>query len=158
MGLEPTGNGRRASFRYPLLTRMSNLVMAGGDATREEIIAGVERGLLVETTLGNWSNAYGEPVLFYAVEGYIIEKGKVTAPLKPFVLAGKPLEVLPHVSQVGNDVALATGTCGLPESGYIFVGDGQPTIRVDKGFAVINTFNLSGMLPALLQGLSGGQK
>jgi len=155
LGLEPTGNGRRASFRFPVLARMSNLVMAGGDATREEIIAGVERGLLVETTLGNRSNAYGGPVLLNVVEGYLIEKGKVAAPLKPFVLAGKPLEVLPNISQVGNDVAPATGMCGLPESGYIFIGDGQPTIRVEKGLRIAGTFDLGGMLPTFLQGAGG---
>ena len=158
LGLEPTGNGRRASFRFPLLARMSNLVMAGGDATHEEIIAGVERGLLVETTLGNRSNAYGGPALLNVVEAYLIDEGRVAAPLKPFVLIGKPLEVLPHISQVGNDVALATGTCGLPESGYIFVGDGQPTVKVDEGFTIASTFDLGEMLSALLQGLSGGQK
>ena len=155
LGLEPTGNGRRASYRFPLLARMSNLVMAKGDACREEIISEVERGLLVETTLGNRSNAYGEPVLLNVVEGYLVEDGRVTVPLKPFVLAGKPLEVLPQLSRVGNDVALGTGTCGLPESGYIYVGDGQPTIKVDGGFEIAGTFDLSVMLPALLQGVIG---
>ncbi len=152
LGLSPTGNGRRASFRHPLLARMSNTVLVGGGVSRQEIIAGMERGVLVETTIGNRSNAYGGPARFHVLESYLVEKGRVAAPLKSFVLEGKPLEVLFHISQVGNDNAPATGICGLPESGYVPYGDSQPSIRVERGVQIAGLMDLAQMLPTLLGG------
>ncbi len=152
LGLVSTGNGRRASFRHPLLSRMSNTVLATGEMSQQEMLAGIERGLLVETTLGNRSNAYGGPARFHVVESYLIEKGQITAPVQSFVLTGKPSDVMLHVSQVGADSVPATGMCGLPESGYVPYGDSQPSIRVEKGVQIAGLLDLDQMLPALLGG------
>jgi TldD protein len=152
LGVASTGNGRRASFRHPLMARMSNTILAAGETSQQAMLAGIDRGILVETTLGNRSNAYGDPARFNVVESYLVEKGRVTAPLQSFVLMGKPLDVLPQVRLIADDCEPATGICVLPESGLVPYGDSQPSIRVEGGLRITDLLDLNQMLPALLEG------
>lgn len=152
LGVVSTGNGRRASFRHPLLARMSNTILSTGETPQQDMLAGIERGLLVETTLGNHSNAYGDPTRFNVVESYLVEEGRITTPLRSFALVGKPLDVLRHVSQIADDGVPTTGMCGLPESGLVPYGDSQPSIRIEGGLRISGPLDLNQMLPALLGG------
>lgn len=86
------------------------------------------------------------------VQSYLVEEDKIAAPLQSFALTGRPLDVLPHVSQIADDGVPAIGMCGLPESGVLPYGDSQPGIRVERGLRILGPLDLGPMLPALLEG------
>jgi TldD protein len=111
MGIPSTGNGRRESYQQIPMPRMTNTYMLAGDDAPEDIIRSVKRGL-------------------YA---YLIEDGKVTAPVRDATLIGNGPEALKHVSMVGNDLALdeGIGTCGK-DGQSVPVGVGMPTVKLDR--------------------------
>lgn len=130
-GVEPTGNGRRQDFRYPPLPRMRVTLMESGSSDPEEIISSVERGLYVYD-FGNGEVAIGAgDYSFYVKTGYLIEKGKLTRPVKDANLIGNGPDSLSKVTMVGNDVAIDRGTwtCGKDGQG-VPVGLGLPTVLV----------------------------
>lgn len=133
MNAEPTGNGRRESYAYLPLPRMTNTYMHNGPHTAEEIIASVEKGLYAVNFGGGQVDITSGKFVFSASEAYLIENGKVTAPVKGATLIGNGPEVLKYVSMVGNDLALdqGVGVCGK-EGQSVPVGVGQPTLKVDK--------------------------
>jgi TldD protein len=142
MGVAATGNGRRESYAHLPMPRMTNTYMLPGPHKHDEIIASVEKGLYAVNFGGGQVDITSGKFVFSASEAYLIENGKVTAPVKGATLIGNGPEVLTRVSMVGDDLELdsGVGTCGK-EGQSVPVGVGQPTIRID-GLTVGGT-NLS---------------
>jgi TldD protein len=132
MGQPATGNGRRESFAHMTLPRMTNTYMRAGSRAPEEIIASVEKGLYAVNFGGGQVDITSGKFVFSASEAYIIENGKIGAPVKGATLIGNGPDVLMRVSMVGNDMKLdgGVGTCGK-EGQSVPVGVGQPTLRID---------------------------
>ncbi|HEX5394557.1 MAG TPA: metalloprotease TldD [Rhodocyclaceae bacterium] len=132
MGVEPTGNGRRESFAHLPLPRMTNTIMLAGDKSPEEIIKSVKKGLYAANFGGGQVDITSGKFVFSAAEAYLIENGKITAPVKGATLIGNGPDVLTRVSMIGNDLAMdpGVGTCGK-EGQSVPVGVGQPTVRID---------------------------
>src|SRR5882724_11382309 len=132
MGMPATGNGRRESFAHMTLPRMTNTYMRSGSRAPEEIIASVEKGLYAVNFGGGQVDITSGKFVFSASEAYLIENGKITAPVKGATLIGNGPDVLTKVSMVGNDMKLdsGVGTCGK-EGQSVPVGVGQPTLRID---------------------------
>ena len=133
MGVAPTGNGRRQSYAYLPMPRMTNTYMLPGSYAPEEIIASVDNGLYAVNFGGGQVDITNGKFVFSASEAYIIENGKVGRPVKGATLIGNGPDVLTKVSMVGNDLQLDTGvgTCGK-EGQSVAVGVGQPTLKVDE--------------------------
>jgi TldD protein len=132
MGVAPTGNGRRESFAHMTLPRMTNTYMLAGKHDPQEIIGSVKKGLYCRNFGGGQVDITSGKFVFSASEAYLIEDGKVTAPVKGATLIGNGPDVLRRVSMVGNDLKLdeGVGTCGK-EGQDVPVGVGQPTLRID---------------------------
>jgi len=132
MGTSSTGNGRRESYAYLPMPRMTNTYMLPGDYAPEEILASVERGLYAVNFGGGQVDITSGKFVFSASEAYLIENGRVTRPVKGATLIGNGPDVLTRVTMVGNDLQLdqGVGSCGK-EGQSIPVGVGQPTLRVE---------------------------
>ncbi|WP_431281078.1 metalloprotease TldD [Humitalea sp. 24SJ18S-53] len=132
MGVAPTGNGRRQSHAHIPMPRMTNTVMMNGQHDPAEIIASVKNGLYAVNFGGGSVDITSGKFVFSASEAYLIEDGKVTAPVKGATLIGDGPSALTKVSMVGHDMALdaGVGTCGKNGQG-VPVGVGQPTMRMD---------------------------
>jgi len=124
-----TGNGRRESFRHLPLPRMTNTYFAPGDATPEDLIAGVERGLYAVSFGGGQVEPATGDFVFGVSEGYLIEGGKVTAPVRGATLIGNGPEALGAVDGVAGDLEIATGFCGKGGQ-RVPAGVGQPHVRI----------------------------
>ena len=133
MGVESTGNGRRESFAHVPMPRMTNTYMLAGPHDPEEIIASVDKGIYAPNFGGGQVDITSGKFVFSASEAYLIEKGKVTAPIKGAMLIGDGPEALNKISMVGNDLELdsGVGTCGK-EGQSVPVGVGQPTLKIDE--------------------------
>ncbi|MAE94338.1 MAG: metalloprotease TldD [Deltaproteobacteria bacterium] len=132
MGHEPTGNGRRESYAHLPMPRMTNTFMLAGEEEPEDVIRSVERGLYAVTFGGGQVDITSGKFVFSASEAYLIEKGRITAPVKGASLIGNGPDVLTRVSRIGRDLELdqGVGTCGKDGQG-VPVGVGLPTIRLD---------------------------
>jgi len=133
MGVTPTGNGRRESFAHVPMPRMTNTYMLAGPHDPEEIIASVEKGLYAPNFGGGQVDITSGKFVFSASEAYLIENGKITAPVKGAMLIGDGPEALAKISMVGNDLELdsGVGTCGK-DGQSVPVGVGQPTLKIDE--------------------------
>jgi TldD protein len=133
MGVAPTGNGRRESFAHIPMPRMTNTFMLAGPHDPQEIIESVDKGLYAPSFGGGQVDITSGKFVFSANEAYLIEKGKVTVPVKGAMLIGDGPEVLGRISMVGNDLELdrGVGTCGK-DGQSVPVGVGQPTLRIDE--------------------------
>ncbi len=132
MKTAPTGNGRRESYAHLPLPRMTNTYMLPGEHDPAEIIASVERGLYAVNFGGGQVDITSGKFVFSASEAYLIEKGRVTCPVKGATLIGNGPDVLTQVSMVGTDLQLdaGVGTCGKGGQS-VPVGVGQPTLRIE---------------------------
>lgn len=132
MGVAPTGNGRRESYAHLPMPRMTNTYMLGGKHDPEEIIASVDKGIYAVQFGGGQVDITNGKFVFSASQAYMIEKGKITTPIKGATIIGNGPDVLTRVTMVGNDMALDSGigTCGK-DGQSVPVGVGQPTIRID---------------------------
>ncbi len=133
MGVAPTGNGRRESYAHIPMPRMTNTYMLAGPHDPAEIIASVDKGLYAPNFGGGQVDITSGKFVFSASEAYLIEKGKVTAPVKGAMLIGDGPEALGRISMVGNDLKFdcGVGTCGK-DGQSVPVGVGQPTLRIDE--------------------------
>jgi TldD protein len=131
-GTAPTGNGRRESFAHPPMPRMTNTFMLAGPDDPADIIRSVPRGLYAVNFGGGQVDITSGRFVFSASEAYLIEDGRVTAPVKGATLIGNGPEALPRVTRVGSDLRLdeGIGTCGK-DGQSVPVGVGLPTIRID---------------------------
>jgi TldD protein len=131
MNMRPTGNGRRQSHAHAPMPRMTNTVMLGGIHTKDDMIRSVKRGLYAVNFGGGQVDITSGKFVFSASEAYLIEDGKVTAPVKGATLIGNGPDALTKVMMVGDDMALdpGVGTCGKAGQG-VPVGVGQPTLKL----------------------------
>jgi TldD protein len=124
----PTGNGRRQSYKHYPLVRMTNTLLMPGDSAAEEIVEATPTGIFtkhlgggeVDTTTGNFT--------FGVREAYLIENGKIAAPVKGATLIGNGPEILKRIDMVGNDLSFWPGTCGKGQ--WVPVSSGAPTLRI----------------------------
>lgn len=132
MGHAPTGNGRRQSYAHTPLPRMTNTFMLAGDQDPESIIRDVKKGIYAVAFGGGQVDITSGKFTFSGAEAYLIEDGKITAPIRGATFIGNGPEVLKRVTAVGNDLALdeGVGTCGKAGQS-VPVGVGLPTIRVN---------------------------
>ncbi len=132
MGVAPTGNGRRESYAHLPMPRMTNTFMLAGQEDPDEILRSVKRGLYAVSFGGGQVDITSGKFVFSANEAYLIEDGRLGAPVKGATLIGNGPDVLTRVSHVGNNLELdhGVGTCGK-DGQSVPVGVGLPTIRVD---------------------------
>jgi TldD protein len=132
MKMPVTGNGRRESYAYIPMPRMTNTFMLAGESAPEDILRSVKKGLYAVTFGGGQVDITSGKFVFSASEAYLIEDGKVAAPVKGATLIGNGPDVLTRVSMVGSDLKLdeGVGTCGK-NGQSVPVGVGLPTIRID---------------------------
>ncbi len=132
MGVACTGNGRRESYAHLPMPRMTNTYMLAGQSDPEEIIRSVKRGLYCANLGGGQVDITSGKFVFSTSEAYLIEDGRITAPVKGATLIGNGPEAMCRVSMVGNDLALdsGVGTCGK-DGQSVPVGVGQPTLKID---------------------------
>jgi TldD protein len=128
-GVASTGNGRRESFRHLPVPRMTNTYFGEGNATPEELIEGVERGLYAVSFGGGQVEPATGDFVFGVSEGYLIENGKVTSPVRGATLTGNGLEALLAIDGVAADLRIATGYCGKAGQ-RVEAGVGQPHVRI----------------------------
>ena len=129
-GHQRTGSGRRQSHTFAAASRMRNTYIAAGPHSPDELIASVDKGLYCKAMGGGSVGPTGQ-FNFAVEEGYLIENGQLTKPVKGATLIGEAKEVMPRISMCANDLELAAGFCGSV-SGSIFVTVGQPHIKVDS--------------------------
>ncbi len=132
-GVEPTGNGRRQSFRNVPIPRMRSTYMEPGPHSREDIIASVEYGVYVDNFSNGQVNIGPGDFTFFVKSGYLIEKGCLTAPIKDINIIGNGPQALADISMVADDFKLDNGTWTCGKAGQsVPVTMGLPTVRVDK--------------------------
>jgi len=133
MKVKPTGNGRRESFEYAPMPRMTNTFMINGNSTREDMIRSVDKGIYAVSFGGGQVDITNGKFVFSCTEAYEINSGKIGAPLKGVTLIGNGPDILTKVSMVGNDMKLdpGIGTCGK-NGQWVPVGVGQPSILVNQ--------------------------
>ena len=133
MKVPVTGNGRRESFAHLPMPRMTNTYMLPGQSDPGEILASVKRGLYAVNFGGGQVDITSGKFVFSASEAYLIEDGRITAPVKGATLIGNGPESLTRVSMVGNDLKLdaGVGVCGK-DGQSVPVGVGQPTLKIDR--------------------------
>jgi TldD protein len=130
-GLTPSGNGRRESFRHQPLPRMTNTFLTAGNDAPEDIIRSVKHGVYAKHFSGGQVNISNGDFVFSLTESYLIEDGKLTAPLKGVNLIGNGPEVLRQVTMLGNDFQLSDGTWTCGKDGQsVPVGIGTPTVKI----------------------------
>jgi len=129
--LDPSGNGRRQSFRHVPMPRMTNTYLEPGTDHPEDIVRSVKRGLYAKRFSGGQVNISNGDFVFSLTESYLIEDGKLTAPLKDVNLIGNGPDVLTKVTAVGSDFKLSDGmwTCGK-DGQSVPVGVGTPTVKI----------------------------
>jgi len=132
-GVKPTGNGRRESFRHPPLPRMTNTMLLAGNDDPQDIIASVARGVYAKRFSGGQVNISNGDFVFALTESYLIENGKLGAPLRGVNLIGNGPEVLRNVTMVGHDFLLSDGTWTCGKDGQsVPVGIGTPTVKIKQ--------------------------
>ncbi len=131
--LSPSGNGRRQDYRHVPLPRMTNTYLLGGDHDPQEILESVDYGIYATSFSGGQVNISNGDFVFSVTEGYLIENGKLTAPLKDVNLIGNGPDCLTKVTMVGTDFELSDGrwTCGK-DGQSVPVGVGTPTVKISS--------------------------
>jgi TldD protein len=133
MGVSPTGNGRRESFAHTPMPRMTNTYMLAGDKPPEEIIASVKHGIYAVSFGGGQVDITSGKFVFGCTEAYMVENGKVGAPIKGAMLIGNGPDSMRRISMIGNDMKLDTGIGMCGKGGQsVPVGVGQPHLRMDQ--------------------------
>ena len=132
MGVAPTGNGRRESFAHLTMPRMTNTYMRAGQHDPQEMIRSVKKGLYAVNFGGGQVDITSGKYVFSATEAYLIEDGRITAPVKGATLIGNGPETMQKVRMIGNDLALdeGVGICGK-DGQSVPVGVGQPSLLID---------------------------
>ncbi len=130
-GRPSNGHGRRESYRFRPIPRMSNTYIAPGPHDPEEIIRSVDKGLYVRKMGGGQVDTISGNFVFEVTEGYLIEKGLLGEPVRGATISGNGPQILKIIDMVGNDLGFAIGTCGKDGQG-VPVSDGQPTLRIPE--------------------------
>ncbi|NLE22274.1 MAG: TldD/PmbA family protein [Actinobacteria bacterium] len=128
-GAAPTGNGRRQSFRHVPIPRMTTTYIAPGDADPDDIIAATPRGFYAKSLAGGQVEPASGNFVFGVAEGYLIEGGRITTPLRGATLVGNGIDILMKIDMIAGDFEVKTGICGKDGQG-VPVGTGQATLRI----------------------------
>ena len=132
MGMQATGNGRRQSYAHQPMPRMTNTYMLSGDKSPEEMISSVKKGLYAVSFGGGQVDITSGKFVFGCTEAYMIEDGKIGAPVTGAMLIGNGPEAMQRISMVGNDSALDTGIGMCGKAGQsVPVGVGQPHLLMN---------------------------
>jgi TldD protein len=130
-GAEPTANGRRQSYAHLPIPRMTNTSILPGEADPQAVIADTQRGLYAKKLGGGQVNPATGDFVFGVAEGYLIEDGKVTGPVRGANLIGNGMTILGAVDAVASDFEARPGTCGKDGQG-VPVTTGSPTLRIAR--------------------------
>ena len=131
MGMASTGSGRRESYKYAPTSRMTNTFILNGKSSLDEMISSVEKGIYAKYMGGGSVNPATGNFNFAVMEGYLIENGKITSPVRGATLIGSGSEILKKIEMVGNNLAYGQGMCGSV-SGSICTNVGQPAIKISE--------------------------
>ncbi len=133
MGVKPTGNGRRESYAHLPMPRMTNTYMQAGESQFEDMIASVDYGVFAPHFGGGQVDITSGKFTFSTSEAYLIEKGKITHPIKGATLIGSGIEVMQNISMVGKNVEIdhGVGICGKAGQS-VPVGVGQPALKIEQ--------------------------
>ncbi len=132
MGVASTGNGRRESYAHLPMPRMTNTYMLAGESDPEEIVRSVKKGIYCASLGGGQVDITSGKFVFSTSEAYLIEDGRITAPVKGATLIGNGPDCMRGVSMVGNDLELDSGVGMCGKAGQtVPVGVGQPTLKID---------------------------
>ena len=129
MNMESTGNGRRESYRFSPTSRMTNTYIQNGSSTFEEIIAATEYGLFCKSMGGGSVNPVTGEFNFAVNEGYMVENGQITHPVRGATLIGNGATALFNIDMIANNQSFGHGVCGS-KSGSVYANVGEPTIRI----------------------------
>ena len=128
INMERTGNGRRESFRYIPIPRMTNTFIEKGKDKPEDILSSTKSGIYVQSLSGGSVNPITGMFNFTCREAYMIENGKKTTPLKGATLIGSCMDIIKNIDAVGDDLAFGPGICGKGQAAEVSAG--QPTVRI----------------------------
>lgn len=128
LDMERTGNGRRESFRYIPIPRMTNTFIEKGTDNPEDILSSTQKGLYVQSLSGGSVNSTTGMFNFTCREAYLIENGKKTTPVKGATLIGSCMDVISNIDAVGDNLDFGPGICGKGQSAEVSAG--QPTVRI----------------------------
>jgi TldD protein len=131
MGVDATGNGRRESYAHAPMPRMTNTYMEDGDSDPQEIVASMKKGIYAVNFGGGQVDITSGKFVFSAAEAYLVENGKIGAPVKGATLIGNGPDAMSKITMIGNDTKLDSGigTCGKAGQS-VPVGVGQPTVKM----------------------------
>jgi TldD protein len=131
-GVPPTGNGRRESYKYPPAPRMTVTYLANGTFDPEEILRSTRRGIYCKSFRGGEVDISNGDFVFVPIDAYLVEDGRIAAPVKNLTIIGNGPDVLSKVTMVGSDLAISDGrwTCGKGQ--HVPVGVGLPTIKISE--------------------------
>jgi TldD protein len=132
-GVEPTGNGRRESFRHAPQPRMRSTYMMAGESNPEDIIRSVKKGIYAQVFTNGQVQIGAGDFTFYMKQGYLIEDGRLTQPIRDINVIGNGPRALADISMVGNDLLIdhSASMCGKGGQS-VPVSQGLPTVLVDK--------------------------
>ncbi len=130
-GAPSTGNGRRQSYQHPPIPRMTNSYILNGTSKAGEVVASTERGVYVKALGGGEVNPATGDFVFGISEGYLVEGGEITTPVRGANLIGRAIEVMQAVDAVADDFDTWEGVCGKEGQG-VPVGSGSPTLRITR--------------------------
>jgi TldD protein len=130
-GVASSGNGRRQSYAHQPIPRMTNTYILNGTSTADDLIAGTESGVYVTALAGGQTNPATGDFVFGCSEAYLIEGGRVTAPVRGANLIGRAIEVMSGIDGVADDFETWEGTCGK-DGQSVPVGSGSPTLRISR--------------------------
>jgi TldD protein len=128
LSMDRTGNGRRESFRYIPIPRMTNTFIDNGSDKPADILASTKKGIYVQSLSGGSVNPITGVFNFTCREAYMIENGKKTYPIKGATLIGSCMDVISNIDAVGNDLDFGPGICGKGQAAEVSAG--QPTVRI----------------------------
>ncbi|QSX06117.1 TldD/PmbA family protein [Sedimentibacter sp. zth1] len=131
MGHASTGSGRRQSYKFAPTSRMTNTYIASGNSKREDMFANTERGIYARYMGGGSVNPSTGEFNFSVLEGYLVENGKITTPVRGATLIGKGTEILKKIDMISDNLSYGQGMCGS-SSGSVPTNVGQPLIRVSE--------------------------
>ncbi len=131
-GVPLTGNGRRDSYKSPPQPRMTTTYLANGAHDPEEILRSTAKGIFCKSFRGGQVDISNGDFVFVPIEAYIVENGRITAPVKNLTLIGNGPEVLSRVTMAGNDFAFSDGRWTCSKGQKVPVGMGLPTIKISE--------------------------
>jgi TldD protein len=128
LSMTRTGNGRRESFRYIPIPRMTNTFIEKGEDNPEDILASTKKGIYVQSLSGGSVNPVTGVFNFTCRESYLIENGRKIYPVKGATLIGSCMDVISNIDAVGNNLEFGPGICGKGQAAEVSAG--QPTVRI----------------------------